>query len=118
MENEVMEFVKHLPYETHLHTVQEARNVLHYWRAEIPDRVPQSITADDFYKAHILYKAGYYNIDPYDAWVDVSAGYDDDVCFELDHTIFSLRVQPDGIFVQHKGKGRGCFWTDLERITY
>jgi len=118
MGKEVMEFVRNLPYETHLHSVYEADKVLRAWREEIPEQIPYGLDGIRFFEAHVLHEAGYDHINPYDSWMEFEAFYDNDVYFEIGDTIFCLRVWPDGIFVCHKGNDQGCVWTDFERVTH
>ena len=118
MGKEVMEFVKHLPYETHLHSVQEARDVLCHWRDELPEQIqeqiPDNLDAVRFFEAHVLHEAGYDDINLDCVWIDTP--YENEVYFNVDDITFCLRVWPDGIFVRHKGNKRGCIWTDWERV--
>ena len=84
----IQDFVKHLPYETHLHSVHEAQEVLCYWRDEIQEQIPDKLDALQFFKAHVLHEAGYDNINPEYAWMELETSYDNDVYFEIDNTTF------------------------------
>lgn len=116
MGQEVMEFVRNLPYETHLHNVYEADQILYAWRNEIPEQIPDDLDAIRFFEAHVLHEAGYDHINSDDSWMELPE-CDNDVFFANGDITFQLRVWPDGIYVRHKGNDRGCIWTDWERVT-
>lgn len=109
-------FVQNFPYpSTRFHNLWETRKTLNNWMNEFPDKVPQTLLAEPVYKAHLLYRAGFAPlVDPMQTWLNWTYN-GEEVHWDTEDAEFSIYVEPDGVYVRHKGYGSGDCWTDWER---